>query len=121
MKTTVLSVLFVLGALVTHSQDTLKTYLMETGHWQAKKKAWEYDPEPAFSYEVFKIEQGKIYSNLNTYTLTSELMDRRHNITWNATDQNGKECLVSISDNRGRFFLAIIYGETCYRYHYYVR
>lgn len=90
----------------------INTFYSAIGTWDSYDKDWVFE-DGNYTNIVFTINDNVIRADdkaNSVYFITSTIDQEEYFLSYNAVDENGRKCVIMISDNDGVDKMAIMYG-----------
>jgi hypothetical protein len=118
MKTIILYLVFILSSFVTFSQEELRSYAVQIGHWNSiiKDYQWESIKDCDVIFTVINTvivaddeAESKYYTYANFY--------QKDKVTsWYALDEQRRKCTVSMVFGKTFYFIVAYDNDVCFKY-----
>lgn len=116
---TTLTVILLTLASFTQS-NTFKTVFVQSGDWDKKTDTyiWEDDIHKAQIEFRFRQQVIIVQDEARSVYVTSNYQKGDEASYWDAIDENGTKCFISIYNSYGYIILEVFYGNICFRYYF---
>jgi len=121
MKKLLTTLTVTLFALASFAQsDVFTTVFVQSGDWDKKTKnyIWEDDIYKAQIEFTFKQQVILVQDEAQSVYITSNYQKNDGVSYWDAIDENGSKCFISMYDAYGYIILEVFYGNLCFRYYF---
>lgn len=120
MRTTILTMLLMMGSFVAVSQQVMNCNLVEIGAWNKKSKDWVWAPVKDTTVS-FTVEGTKITCNSQPelfYNTGSVLYKNKNYMSWEAKDSTNQDYIIGIGKKKTSRYIVVIYNDLCSRYYW---
>lgn len=102
------------------TQEIIKSFACEHGTWSDYRKTFLWDDLKKCNI-TFLIQGNVIVADdyaKSTYTLLNLVIDDGEVLTWEAIDENGTQCMITLAVVNDTRCLIVIYSDNCFRYYF---
>lgn len=120
MKTFLLTLSLLFATLKLSAQEYINSTVNQTGTWSSYYEDWVWSDWNKVNIN-FLLQRNVIISDdvaKSTYTTLKIIYDKDGTVTWDAIDEKGLSCFVTMGIINGYNCLMIVYSDLCFRYYY---
>jgi hypothetical protein len=107
-------------SIQSFSQDIINSYANQSGTWSDYRNTWIWNPMNYVKIS-FLVQNNVVIAGddaKSTYTTYRVSFEDGGSVCWDAIDEQGRNCMVMLSQVEDINCLIIIYSDKCFRYYY---
>lgn len=107
-------------SIQSFTQQVINSFANQSGTWSEYRSTWIWNPIH-YNKISFLVQNNVIIAGddaKSTYTTLRTVYEDETTTTWDAIDEQGRNCMVMLTIINENFCLVIIYSNSCFRYYY---